>query len=916
MIGQTLGHYEITGSLGKGGMGEVWRARDTRLGREVAIKTLPTELAADTGRLARFEREAKLLATLNHAHIASIYGIDEHRGTRYLAMELVEGETLEERLKEGALPPAEALRLGLQIAQALEAAHEKGVVHRDLKPANVMIARDVVKVLDFGLAKAFSGKPEEASPVHSPALSLAMTQQGIILGTAAYMSPEQASGQATDQRADVWGFGVVLYEMLTGLPLFSGDSVPHVLADVLKSEPDWKRLPKNLHPRVKLLLERCLVKKPRNRYHSIADVRIDLEQVLADPRGIERREEMHSAPRPLMTRLASGAGLFVVGALIAGIAAWTLRPEPEPPRVVRLSYTVETLTGVSFPTISSDGRRVGFVAGIPRMAYVLPTEAFDARPIADTTGTVQGWQCLSPDGSWSAYSVTNTEMRKVPVTGGRGFSLGFSDARFIVGCHWADDGYIYIAAEGGIVRMPEAGGSTEQITTFATTGEPSFGHLAPQLLPGGRDLLYSIVSTSAAGTFVARAAVLDLETQQVAVLDGIEGMSQFVPTDSDSALGHLVFGRSGTLFAAPFDVQRRLAGPAVPMAEDALIVNDLTVAMASNEGTLTYFSGTGYGSTASVLSTVAFAGTPERLPVPADSFIHVAVSATTNRAVIGSLTLGDTVSADLWTYDFDTGGLDRLVLPGFNRNPLWSSDAERIVYESAPVVVAPNVSINSIEVDGSDSPLTLATLQNSSFTMTSIAPDDSVVIGILPDSASRGDVYALALGDGLSGSPATERDLVALWTSRSNELHATFSPDGRWIAYSSDETGSDQIFVRSYPALGRATQVSRTGGQQPRWHPDGSALFYRNGTAIMSVAVDAGVTDAFEHGPPMQVAEVTIAEPLQGEEDSFEYDVMPDGESFLFLGEAGEVDVPGELRVIINASEELRVLAPLAGIPP
>jgi len=318
--GARFGHYEITGSLGKGGMGEVWRARDTKLGREVAIKTLPSSFANDPDRLARFEREAKLLASLNHANIAAIHGLDEHEGTHYLAMELVEGETLEEKLKGGALPVEEALRIALQIAHALEAAHASGVVHRDLKPANIMISgHDQVKVLDFGLAKAFSGNPSEASPAHSPALSVAMTQAGLILGTAGYMSPEQASGQATDQRADIWAFGVVLYEMLSGLPLFSGESVPHVLAAVLQTEPDWSRLPKHLHPRIRAVLERCLRKKARMRYHAIADVRVDIEEILADPAGLTVRPQGDaSAPaKALMPRLAAAVALTAVVAVLA-----------------------------------------------------------------------------------------------------------------------------------------------------------------------------------------------------------------------------------------------------------------------------------------------------------------------------------------------------------------------------------------------------------------------------------------------------------------------------------------------------------------------------------------------------------------------------------------------------------------------
>ncbi len=316
--GTRFGNYEIGEAIGAGGMGEVYRATDTTLERDVAIKTLPRELAQEPDRLARFEREAKLLATLNHAHIGAIYGLDAHDGKQFIVMELVEGITLEEKLKAGALAVDDALRIALQIAEALEAAHAKGVVHRDLKPANVMITGDgVVKVLDFGLAKAFSGNPNEASPAHSPALSMAMTQQGLILGTAGYMSPEQASGQATDQRADIWAFGVVLYEMLTGLPLFSGESVPHVLADVLRTEPDWSRLPKNLHPRLQFMLERCLEKKVRDRYHSIADIRVDIEKILSDPHGATAAAVSAPASRSTWQRVFPVATALVLQRPIA-----------------------------------------------------------------------------------------------------------------------------------------------------------------------------------------------------------------------------------------------------------------------------------------------------------------------------------------------------------------------------------------------------------------------------------------------------------------------------------------------------------------------------------------------------------------------------------------------------------------------
>ena len=322
-----LGSYEILSPLGKGGMGEVWRARDSKLGREVAIKTLPEEFAQDEERLARFEREAKLLASLNHPNIAAIYGLEEDDGTRFLVLELVEGDTLVDRLKRGAIPVEESLKLALQIAEALEAAHEKGVIHRDLKPANIKVTADgKVKVLDFGLAKAFAGDGSEASLSQSPTLSMAATQQGTILGTAAYMSPEQASGLEVDKRSDIWAFGVVLFELLAGRGLFTGETAPHILASVLKTDPDWNSLPPNLHLRLRLLLERCLEKEAKDRYHDIADVRVDIQKVLADPNGVIVQpvaEVVQAAPRSILTLVAA----VVIAAAIGAIATLSLQPD-------------------------------------------------------------------------------------------------------------------------------------------------------------------------------------------------------------------------------------------------------------------------------------------------------------------------------------------------------------------------------------------------------------------------------------------------------------------------------------------------------------------------------------------------------------------------------------------------------------
>ena len=343
--GTKLGHYEISTLLGKGGMGEVWRARDTKLGREVAIKTLPEEFAKDADRLARFEREAKLLASLNHPNIAATHGFEEDNGTHFLVLELVEGDTLADRLKRGAISVEESLKLALQITEALEAAHEKGVIHRDLKPANVKVTPDgKVKVLDFGLAKAFEGDASEASVSQSPTLSMAATQQGVILGTAAYMSPEQASGLRTDKRAEVWSFGVVLFELLTGRQVFTGETASHILADVLKTEPDWNSLP-SLHPRIQLLLERCLEKQATNRYRDIGDARVDIQRVLADPSGVGRKPVAEVVQAGPQSRLPLVVGMFLT-LIIGGGAVWLLQPSPSAPKISRFDY--ELPEGVDF----------------------------------------------------------------------------------------------------------------------------------------------------------------------------------------------------------------------------------------------------------------------------------------------------------------------------------------------------------------------------------------------------------------------------------------------------------------------------------------------------------------------------------------------------------------------------------------
>jgi hypothetical protein len=682
--GTRLDGYEILGSLGKGGMGEVYRALDTKLGREVAIKTLPVALAKDADRLARFEREAKLLATLSHAHIGAIYGLDEHDGTLYIAMELVEGETLEEKLKAGPLPVEDALRLALQIAEALEAAHDKGVVHRDLKPANIMVTRDgVAKVLDFGLAKAFSGDPNEASPAHSPALSVAMTQQGLILGTAAYMSPEQASGQATDQRADVWAFGVVLYEMLTGLPLFGGESVPHILADVLRTEPDWSRLPKNLHPRLKLLLERCLEKKIRNRYHSIADVRVDIEKILSDPKGVAPQSERGVRAGRASARWWPYAAVLVAAAAgVAAILAWRSPPAPAP-RVQRFALEAPAgeLLGVDSQsrsiTISADGSQIVFATAPPGTEnYQWYVRAIDSLTATRLRGAEARFETpfFSPDGRWIGFNDLSkgNVLKRIPVLGGPPITIA-TTGNPVRGASWGqNDAILYGTDREGLWRVPASGGDPERLTH----PEGAVSHRWPEWLPGGRAALFTIA---------------DGETEQIALLDIATGETRVLISDGTTpkyvATGHIVYGAAdGSLRAAPFDLATlTVTGDPVPVLEEIAMSSYTGGAhyALSDEGSLIYVTGgrnDDGGGVKTSLTWVDTQGREEPLGLAACSCRYFRISPDGTRVVVEVKESAADVSRSLWIWSLAQRTFTRLTFSPPTESPAWSPDSKQVAY--------------------------------------------------------------------------------------------------------------------------------------------------------------------------------------------------------------------------------------------
>ncbi len=495
LVGRTLLHYRIIEKLGQGGMGEVYQAKDQKLGRDVAIKVLPEEFAKDAERVARFQREAKVLASLNHPNIAAIHELEESDGTKFLVLELVEGKTLADRLKHGPIPVEESLKLALQIAEAPEAAHEKGIIHRDMKPANIKVTPDgKVKLLDFGLAKAFAAEQAEINLLDSPTLSDIATQQGIILGTAAYMSPEQARGKSVDKRADIWAFGCVLFEMLTGRQLFKGETVSEILAAVLMREPDFSTLPPNLHPRIRLLLERCLEKEIKNRYNSIGDARVDIQKVLADPSGmlVQSTTVIGSRTRLRMV-LPWVAAAAVLSLILAGVAVWNLKPKPKESRsVVRFAHVLPegqafTRKGRPLVSVSPDGTKPVYVAN--RQLYLRTLTEPSAKPIQGAKDPANPF--FSPDGQWVGYwSGEGSKLKKIAVSGGVPITL--CSAYTPWGATWEADDMIIFGQPDGVMSIAASGGTPKTLVK-ARAGEQID---RPQVLPGGRWLLF----TSASGT--------------------------------------------------------------------------------------------------------------------------------------------------------------------------------------------------------------------------------------------------------------------------------------------------------------------------------------------------------------------------------------------------------------------------------
>ena len=804
--GTKLGHYEILSPLGEGGMGEVYRARDTNLDRDVAIKVLPEDFADDAERLARFEREAKLLASLNHPNIATIHGFDESAGVRFIAMELVEGQSLDERITAtNGIEVDEALEIARRIALALEAAHDAGVIHRDLKPANVQVALDgTVKVLDFGLAKAYEAGGEPSSDLSQSPTMMAATGTGLILGTAAYMSPEQARGKPLDRRADVWAFACVLYEMLSGSQAFDGDTVSDVLAAILKEEPDWSRLPADIPPALRRLLERCLRKDPARRLRDIGDVRVEMEDA-----NSEAAPSPESAPAPLPSSAARLAP-WAVAAVAMTVAAWAVfgaRTGPDTTAAPMQRFSIIVPEDQLLPVrnlmlaVSPSGTEIVYPAERDGalMLYRRRIDSFTAEPIDGTEGADN--PTFAPNGESVAFRQGNA-VRAVSMDGGILRSL-CAPCLAQFGLAWGPDGTVMAApvwaAPLEIIAGPRDPGAITELDP--TRGDIS--HLWPQFLPDGESVLFTIW----AGT-TTYGAVLSLDDGAVRTVG--EGGSNYRYVEP----GYLVSGREGALVAEAFDLaSMQSTGPQIAVAADVMMsVDAFAYYGASFSGMLAFRRGS---SLAHIVWVDRDDGETTEAWPRSGRFNSVAVSRD-DRYIVASVET-DSSSYEVWLLDLGAGTPQLLSSGTDDTRPVFSPDGSAVAYASA---TDDGYAILSVSVEGSRQPEEL--IRHNAFIVPSDWSADGRYITYYVERPG-GNVWLLPT-DGSEPVPITD--------SAAAESYGTISPDSKWIAFASDRSGQEEIWVDSMDDPGRPQQITFEGGGMPRWSPLGNEIFYRRGSEI------------------------------------------------------------------------------------
>jgi serine/threonine-protein kinase len=890
-IGTQIGSYEVTALLGKGGMGEVYRARDTKLKREVAIKVLPDEFSRDGERADRFQREAEVLASLNHPNIGAIYDLEEADDIRFLVLELVEGETLAERIQRGPIPIEEALKIAHSICEALEAAHERGIVHRDMKPGNVKITPEgKVKVLDFGLAKALDPAPRSGNLSNSPTLTIAGTQAGMILGTAAYMSPEQAKGFNTDQRSDIFSFGAVLYEMLTRRQAFQGGDVSEILASILAREPDYDLLPPKLNPHLQRLLRRCLEKNPKNRWHAVGDLRVELETVSSDPRGLLAAEPLATVrPKPLWKRGLPVLLAVILTALTTGVAMWYFFRPSAPLVVARFPLTLGegqrfTTSNHHFIAISPDGTQIVYVAN--RQLYRRSMSELEARAIpgTDKQGDISD-PVFSPDGRWLAYeSRADEAVKKIPISGGPTVKLLASErSEGVFSLSWTAYGIVLSEGRKGIRRLSADGGTSETVVSMKGD-ETAYG---AHVLPDDQHVLFTLAAES--DWDKARIVVQSLKTGERIVI-GTGTDARYLPT------GHIVYAVGGALYAVPFDLKslKVLGGP-IPVLEGVRRANNITGAAHfsfSNTGSLVYIPGpVSAAIPQQELVIVDRKGNIAALNVPARNYGFPRVSPDGKRVVFE---IDDGKDSNIWTYELaGTTAMRQLTFGSANRYPIWSADGQSIAFQSDR---EGDLGIFRLRADVSGTAERLTKPDKGvAHTPDSWSPDNQLSYTAVNGAEAELRIFSI------QDKKDTSFDRVpSKFVGRS-----VFSPEGRWLAYLSNETGRGQIFVQSFPGTG--TKWPIVPGGYPLWSRDGTDLFYDTGPVQKFVlTIKTRPTISFGNPMPLQTGFLTTFSPALFPRN---YDVTPDGKFVAVVAadqaQSGTASAP-QIQVVLNWLEELK----------
>ena len=887
MIGRTLGHYKILEQLGKGGMGVVFLADDLNLGRKVALKFLPDIFTSDSERMARFEREAKLLASLNHPNIAAIYGLEKADGKRFLVLEYVEGETLQARISKRPLPVEEALAICRQIAEALEAAHEKGIIHRDLKPANVMIAEgDKAKILDFGLAKALADEIQSVDSSQSPTITEAMTRPGVVLGTAAYMSPEQAKGKSVDKRADIWAFGCILYECLTGKRIFAGETVTETLAAILKGEPDWNALPEAIAPKIRFVLRRCLEKDVRRRFRDAADVQIQIEEEVSLEAEPEHGIPETKGGRKLLL-LALAAIIFLV---LGGIAAWFLKPSApslaQNPAYLEINLPPgdELETTMTPPiAISPNGRHLAYVAihhGVHQLFVRTLGEGYEARMLQGTEGAQ--YPFFSPDSAWIGF-FAESKLKKVSLTGGTARTICPSGNWG--GAAWGGDNTIVFAPsdDSNLLRVSADGGEPQDLTTLdRTKGESS--HRYPQFLPGGEALLFTVSNGVGWDEFDVAALRLDTGERITVVEGGHTG--RFVPT------GHLVYYRAGELLAVPFD----------PIHLKVLDNSPTTIEEGVKESSSPIGGEYSFSATGSLAYVPANLRQLERRlvwvdrkgavePIPAariqpyynEAWFGLSISPDGQQVAVQI----DSDTKEIFVYDLVRGTMTQITDEGSSsQSPIWTPNGKSITYVGHREGFR-NIYRKSADGTGKEEKLTTGENQQIPY---SWSPEGNLLIYNDLNPANGYDICVLHL-DG-------DRRQEYFLNASHNEYNGQLSGDGHWLAYVSNETGRDEVYVCPFPGRVPKWQISKEGGMIPRWARSGRELFYRNGDKMM--VVDIQTEPTFKTGTPTLL--------FKGQFGAG--DVTPDGKRFLMVQSVEPEQAPTRIHLVLNWFEELKELVP------